>query len=136
RKRNKPLWNTLILSVLFILLGYSTFVTLAIRSNANTPIDENNPEDALSLLAYYNREQYGDWPVLYGAYFNAPLDAQNPYKDGTPIYRKDEESGKYVVSDDRKQSIPNFASSHKGFLPRMWSQDPSHEKNYIEIAGL
>ncbi|HBF21659.1 MAG TPA: hypothetical protein DDW81_16285, partial [Cryomorphaceae bacterium] len=44
RKKALPLWNTLLLSVLFILLGYSTFITLAIRSNANTPIDENNPE--------------------------------------------------------------------------------------------
>ncbi|MDZ7848237.1 MAG: DUF2723 domain-containing protein [Owenweeksia sp.] len=74
RKKDIPIANTLILSVLFIVLGYSTFITLAIRSNANTPIDENNPEDALSLLAYYNREQYGDWPVFYGQYFNAPLD--------------------------------------------------------------
>lgn len=136
RKKQKPLWNTAILAILFILLGYSTFITLAIRSNANTPIDENNPEDALSLLAYYNREQYGDWPVLYGAYFNAPLDQNEPYKDGSPVYRKDDESGKYVITDDRKNSVPNFASSHKGFLPRLWSTDPNHKDNYIEIADL
>ena len=49
---------------MLIVMGYSTFIILAIRSNANTPIDENNPEDAMSLLAYYNREQY-----VIGLYF-------------------------------------------------------------------
>lgn len=136
RKREKPLWNTFILSVLFIILGYSTFITLAIRSNANTPIDENNPEDALSLLAYYNREQYGDWPVMYGQYFNAPLDRNEPFTDGNPIYKKEEESGKYVVSDNRKESVRNFADSHKGFFPRMWSDDANHIKGYKSIAGI
>ncbi|WP_417589477.1 DUF2723 domain-containing protein [Owenweeksia hongkongensis] len=136
RKKELPLWNTLILSILFIIIGYSTFVTLAIRSNANTPIDENNPEDALSLLAYYNRDQYGDWPVMYGQYFNAPLDQRTPFTDGTPIYEKDEEAGKYVVSDDRKGSVRNFAKSHTGFFPRMWSDDPGHIKNYMQIAGI
>ena len=136
RKKALPLWNTLLLSVLFILLGYSTFITLAIRSNANTPIDENNPEDALSLLAYYNREQYGDWPVMYGQYFNAPLDRSEPYTDGKPVYEKNEEEGKYVISDDQKASVPNYDNSYKGFFPRMWSSDPGHVKNYIEIAGI
>lgn len=136
RKHEKPLWNTLVLSVLFIVLGYSTFITLAIRSNANTPIDENNPEDALSLLAYYNREQYGDWPVMYGRFFNAPLDSREPFKDGKPVYEKDEELGKYVISDDKKSSVQNFASSHKGPFPRMWSQDPNHIRNYKRLAGI
>ena len=136
RKREKPLWNTLILSVMFILLGYSTFVTLAIRSNANTPIDENNPENALSLLAYYNREQYGDWPVLYGQYFNAPLDSKTPFTDGTPVYDRDDKDGKYVIADDRKESVRNFDKRYCGFFPRMWSDDPSHVRNYMQIAGI
>ncbi len=136
RKKNKPLWGTVILSVMYIILGYSTFITLAIRSNANTPIDENNPEDALSLLAYYNRDQYGDWPVMSGQYFNAQLDPKEPFTDGTPVYEKDEEAGKYVISDDRKASIRNFQKSHTGFFPRMWSDDPGHIKNYMKIAGL
>lgn len=136
RRKEKPLWNTLILSILFIVLGYSTFITLAIRSNANTPIDENNPEDALSLLAYYNREQYGDWPVMYGQFFNAPLDQRQPFTDGDPVYEKNDEQGKYVVTDDRKESVRNFADSHTGFFPRMWSDDPGHVRNYMEIAGI
>ena len=84
-----------------ILIGYSTFFILVIRSNANTPIDENNPEDAVSLLAYLNREQYGDWPILNGQYYNANV---VDLEDGTPVYTKDEESGKYVITNDRKNS--------------------------------
>ena len=81
-----------------ILIGYSTFFILVIRSNANTPIDENNPEDAVSLLAYLNREQYGDWPILNGQYYNANV---VDLEDGTPVYTKDEES-KYVITNDEK----------------------------------
>lgn len=136
RKKETPLWNTLILCVLFIILGYSTFITLAIRSNANTPIDENNPEDAMSLLAYYNREQYGDFPVFYGQSFNAPLDNEEPFLDGNPVYRRDDETGKYVVTDDRKASIRNFADSHIGLFPRMWNDDPNSVRNYVQYAGV
>jgi MFS family permease/tetratricopeptide (TPR) repeat protein len=133
RKKETPIWNTLILSVLFIILGYSTFVTLAVRSNANTPIDENNPEDAMSLLAYYNREQYGDFPVFYGQSFNAPV---TDYEDGNPVYRRDDEAGKYVITDDRKSSVPVFDQKFVGFFPRMWNSDPNSVKNYKAYAGI
>lgn len=136
RRKETPIWNTLILSVLFIILGYSTFITLAIRSNANTPIDENNPEDAMSLLAYYNREQYGDFPVFYGQSFNAPLDQQEPFTDGNPVYRRDDEKGEYVITDDRKASVRNFADSHVGLFPRMWNDDPASVQNYMRYAGV
>lgn len=136
RRKASSIWNTLILCTIFILLGYSTFITLVIRSNANTPIDENNPEDALSLLAYYNREQYGDFPVFYGASFNAPLDRQEPFKDGEPVYRRDDEKGKYVVVDDRKASVRNFDDRYVGFFPRMWNDQPSSVRNYKQYAPI
>lgn len=136
KKKNFPLFNQAILGFVFLMIGYSSFVVLAIRSNANTPIDENNPEDALSLLNYYNRVQYGDWPILYGKSFNAEYDPTEPFKDGKPIYKKDEEKGRYVVTDDNKNSIPNYKDSYKGFFPRMWSEDPNHIKGYVQIAGI
>ena len=58
-----------------LLIGYSSFAILVIRSNSNPPIDENNPEDAVGLLSYLKREQYGSWPIVYGQYFNAKLDS-------------------------------------------------------------
>lgn len=136
RKKNKPLWNTAVLAVMFMLMGYSSFITLAVRSNANTPIDENNPEDAIGLLAYYNREQYGDWPVMYGQYFNAPYDREDPFIDGKPVYVQDKEKGKYVISDDAKYSVRNWDSNFKGFFPRMWSDQADHVRNYKQIAGI
>lgn len=132
-KKEKPVIATVILSVAFIVIGYTSFVTLAIRSNANPPIDENNPEDALSLLAYYNREQYGDWPKLYGQSFNAEIEE---FTDGKPTYYRDEEAGKYLISNDGRESVRKFKKEYIGFFPRMWSDDPSHVQNYISIMNI
>ena len=116
-----------------ILIGYSTFFILVIRSNANTPIDENNPEDAVSLLAYLNREQYGDWPIINGQYYNANI---VDLEDGTPVYKKDKSVGKYVITNTRKKSIPVYDSKFSGFFPRMWSStQPAHAKAYQQWSG-
>ena len=98
RKSSKTVLNAAILAFTFILIGYSSFFILVIRANANTPINENDPKDALSLLSYLNREQYGTWPLLSGQYYNAP---RVEFLNGNPIYMKDLEKGKYVVKDDR-----------------------------------
>jgi tetratricopeptide (TPR) repeat protein len=129
-KKIKPILNTVILSFTVILIGYSSFLILVIRSNANPPMDENNPEDAINLLSYLNREQYGTWPILYGPYFTAPLDAQKPYTDGEPVYMQDEKSGKYVISDSRKGSVPNYDKRFCTVFPRMWSSQQNHVIGY------
>ncbi|MEZ5197124.1 MAG: DUF2723 domain-containing protein [Bacteroidales bacterium] len=98
-KKQKVLANTLILMFTFILIGYSSFFMIIIRSSSNPPIDENSPEDAISLLSYLAREQYGDWPILQGQYYNAPT---VDLKDGNPVYVKDIKKGKYVITDDKK----------------------------------
>ncbi len=136
RKKGKPLTQTAILAFAFILIGYSSFLMLIIRSNANTPIDENNPEDAISLLSYLNREQYGTYPIFYGHYYNAPLDPREPYKDGRAVYIKDRETGKYIVADDRKGNIPNYDSRFESIFPRMWSNQKSiHIQEYERWGG-
>lgn len=121
-RQKKEMLKTVLLSIIFIIIGYSSFMALVIRSNANTPINENAPGDAISLLGYLNREQYGDWPVWYGPYFNAPLDSKEPYIDGNPLYARNETLKKYVVIDDRKKSIENYDSRFYTFFPRMWSK--------------
>jgi hypothetical protein len=132
-KKQRVVLNTIILSFVFILIGYSSFFMLIIRSNANTPIDENSPEDAISLLSYLNREQYGDWPIMYGQYFNAPI---IEYDDGSPVYVKDKEKGKYVITDDRKNSEPVYDPRFTTIFPRMWSsQKPEHPRKYKEYMG-
>jgi len=91
RKKAKVMLNTIILAFTFILIGYSSFIMLVIRSNADPTIDENNPDNAINLLAYLQREQYGDWPILYGQYYSAPMTGR---KDDKPVYAKNVKSGK------------------------------------------
>jgi len=135
-QKNKAFGNTLILAFTFLLIGYSTFFTLIIRSQANPPMDENNPENAVTLLSYLNREQYGDWPILYGQYYNAPLDPATPYKDGRPVYTQDPKSGKYIVTQDRKNSIPNYDPKFCTIFPRMWDDQASHVAGYKDWADI
>jgi len=130
QRRGKLIANTALLSLAFILIGYSSFMMLVIRANTNTPINENNPDDAISLLSYLNREQYGTWPLFTGQYYSAPLDPQNPYSDGSPIYIRDKKVGKYVMTDSRKGDIPNFDPKFKTVLPRMYSAQENHIRAY------
>ena len=131
-KNNKHIWATAIMSFTVLLIGYSTFLALVIRSNANTPIDENNPEEAVSLLAYLNREQYGDWPILHGQYYNAQV---VDFEDGNPVYKKDEKIGKYVITDQRKKSKYVYDEKFTGVFPRMWSAQGQHAKEYKKWSG-
>lgn len=116
-KYYKPVLNTVVLSFMFILIGYSSFFMLAIRANANTPINENEPKDAVSMLSYLKREQYGSWPILYGAYYTG-----KPYDmtEGSPIYYKDEKKGKYVeVAKNPGEYL--YDDNVMTLFPRMWN---------------
>ena len=129
-KKQKVMLNTVILCLTMIIVGYSSFAVIVIRSVANPPMDENNPENVFTLLSYLNREQYGDRPLFYGHQFNSPNDPQDQFSDGKPVYAKDKEAGKYVVIDDRKNSIPNYDKRFTTLFPRMWSQQRKHLKHY------
>ena len=138
RKKKMFTANLLVLSVLFIMIGFSSWLMLPIRANANTTINENNPSSARELLAYYNREQYGDANVFYGSYYSqtADRDKANPYQDAKPKYEKDEKAGKYVIVNNYKDALPNYNSKHKGIIPRMVDPTPSVVQNYKAIAGI
>ncbi len=127
-RERKPLLNTVLLSLTFLLIGYSSFIMIIVRSNADTPIDENSPEDAVSLLSYLNREQYGSKPLFYGQYYNAPtIDAE----DMAPVYGKDEKKGKYVIVDHRKGLKRIYHPAFTTIFPRMHSNlSPEHIKGY------
>ena len=118
--------NTLILCILFILIGFSTWMMLPIRANANTVINENKPSDAREVLAYYNREQYGSNPLFYGPQYTeafAGLDEDNPYLDKAPNYERDYKTGKYVIVNNYKNAEQNSDDNQKTILPRLWSAD-------------
>jgi len=128
--------NTLLLCVLFIFIGFSSWLMLPIRANAGTVINENNPNNARELLAYYNREQYPQTHLFYGPLFTeayAGLDSKNPYKDDKPKYEKDEQTGKYIIVNEYKNASQNTDDAHKAILPRMWSLE--HNSNYMQFSG-
>lgn len=130
KTKNINTLNVILVGFTTLLIGYSSFFVLIIRSQANTPMDENDPENAITMLSYLNREQYGDWPLTYGQYYNAPTKSQNTFGDRDPIFAKDEKSGKYIVTDDRKKSVPVYEDEYCTVFPRMWSQQPNHEASY------
>ncbi|TXE06387.1 DUF2723 domain-containing protein [Seonamhaeicola algicola] len=137
RQKNYVHLNTAILCLTFVIIGFSTWLMLPIRANANVVINENNPSSARELLAYYNLEQYPETHLFYGPQFTdmyAALDENNPYKDDKPKYEKDEQKGKYVVVNDYKNARQNYNSKHASFLPRMWSSE--HAENYMMFSGF
>ncbi|MBA2612121.1 MAG: DUF2723 domain-containing protein [Bacteroidetes bacterium] len=131
RFKNKTvILNTVILSFATILIGFSSFFVLVIRSQANTPMDEGDTENAPNMLAYLLREQYGEWPVSYGQYYNAPTRPKSEFANGTPIYGKDEATKKYRLIDARKNTIPKYEKEFCTAFPRMWSGQAHHESAY------
>ena len=130
-KRN---WHVLVLAVVFMIVGFSSWLMLPIRANADTPINENDPSDAISLLAYYNREQYGSLPTFYGPYFNAKLDKREPYKKGPAMYEKNYKTGQYQLIGHKQ--VENWDKAYTGLFPRMHSRQPHNIKNYKSIAGI
>lgn len=129
--------NTLLLGVLFILIGFSTWMMLPVRANANVVINENKPSDAAEVLAYYNREQYGVNPLFYGPQFSEEftgLDEDEPYLDKAPNYERDYKTGKYIITNNYKNALQNIDDNHKAILPRMWSTD--HIENYMKFTNV
>jgi len=138
RKKNLVNTNLIILCLLFTMIGFSSWLMLPIRANANTTINENNPSSARELLAYYNREQYGDSSIFYDSYYSETReqDPNDPYRDDKPKYEKDEKLGKYVIVNHYKDALPNYTDKHKGFIPRMVDPSPGVVSNYKAIAGI
>jgi len=128
--------NTALWCIAFILIGFSSWIMLPIRANANTVINENAPTDARALLAYYNLEQYPETHLFYGPMYTdmyAGQDENNPYKDDKPKYEKDLKKGRYVIVNAWKDARINANSKHTGLLPRMWSS--GNAVNYITYFG-
>ncbi len=132
-KKNMVVWNSIILGVTVILIGYSSFALIIIRSSAQPPMDQNSPNNAFALLSYLNREQYGDRPLIYGHFYNSPLNPQNRYSQGKAVYTPI--NGKYVVTNYKV--VPNYDEKFDMLFPRMWSTMESfHADDYIEWGGV
>lgn len=121
-------------STIFIVIGYSTYFTTLIRSNADPSVDMYNVDNPVSLVGYLSREQYGDWPILYGPFFTEELSNEDFVNTGD-LYVKGE--NKYEVAGKmQKQNYSGMETAH--LFPRMW--DSGNERNqhfvYREFGGV
>ncbi|WP_242923261.1 glycosyltransferase family 117 protein [Pontibacter liquoris] len=127
--KNNRILNTALLSLVFVLIGYSSYMMIPIRSSYEPTIDENDPDDILSVVAYLKREQYGDRPLIYGPQYNAqPVDQE----EGAPRYLKGKD--KYIVTGHKIE--PVYDSKDKTLLPRIYSDQPQHIAEYKKWVDL
>ena len=133
RIANKKNWNFLKLGLwtfVFMLLGYSTYFTTLVRSSADPSVDMFNVDNPVSLVGYLSREQYGDWPIMYGQDFTAqPEDTKV-----TETYVKS--NGKYEKNGRKVEYI--YAAADQHLFPRMWDQsnDQGHADYYAGWMGI
>ncbi|NML68997.1 DUF2723 domain-containing protein [Chryseobacterium sp. RP-3-3] len=142
RKAKKSIYQTVALSVVYMVIGFSCWMVIPVRANANPPMNLNDPDTAIGMLDYYNREQYGDWPTIYGQNYTAFLDANGMEKneDGSfktektgETFEKDEKTGTYRKTGDRFRYV--FSKSQVSLMPRMFNQDKDVMANYISMYG-
>ena len=133
--------NTALLCMLMLMIGYSSYALIVIRSSANPPMDQNSPEDIFTLGSYLSRDQYGDRPLFYGQAYTSQVALEvdgnmcKPVmKEGAPVYQRKEKA-----SADEKDSY--FVVSHKNkyvyaqnmLFPRMYSS--AHASAYEDWMG-
>ena len=117
-KKNKVRLQTGILCLLFIFIGFSSWLMIPIRANANTVINENSPIDVRLFLAYYNLEQYPETHLFYGPMYTdkyAGIDLEHPYEDAKPKYERDYKLGKYVIVNNYKNAQTASNRAQMGF---------------------
>jgi hypothetical protein len=129
-KKKDTLLNLIITSITLIMVGYSTYAVIIIRSNANPPMDQNSPDDVFNFLSYLNREQYGDRPLAYGPYYNVmPKGLENT--DAIYVAR----NGKYEKAGYRNKYI--YDSKDCTIFPRMYNfKDNKHIEIYKDYGKV
>ncbi|MBQ8050858.1 MAG: DUF2723 domain-containing protein [Bacteroidaceae bacterium] len=135
--------NTSLLCMLLIMVGYSSYAVIVIRSTANTPMDQNSPEDIFTLGSYLSREQYGDRPLFYGQTYNSQvlLKVEGDYcvpvsTKGAPVYQRKEKAD--AGEPDRYELLRynlDYKYGQNMFFPRMYSDRPEHKQAYEDWMG-
>lgn len=120
------LLNLILTCLTVIFIGYSSFALIVIRSDADTPMNQNSPDNTFSLQSYLNREQYGSVPLLRGGQYTAQV---INYGEGSKIY--DYQDGKYVHVDNKIEPEMDYAV----FFPRMHSGRSEHIRQYERWVG-
>ena len=130
-KRRAYTAHLLFVCFAMLLLGYSSYTLIVVRSLADPTLDQNGVDNMFSLRSYLNREQYGDRPLITGAYYNAPVE---DYVDGAEVYAP--RGDRYEVVTRRTD--PKYDPRFETVFPRMWSRDPVHIRGYrswVNIKG-
>ena len=142
-KPSASLLNTIMLCVMMITIGYSSYAVIVIRSTANPPMDQDSPEDIFSLGEYLAREQYGSRPLLYGQAYSSEVEYEvsggyiSPVFDivGKSYGRKEKsnasEKDSYYVMDEKRE----WKYAQNMLFPRMYSPDPDHITQYKSWCG-
>lgn len=133
--------NTVLLCMLMLMIGYSSYALIVIRSVANPPMDQNSPEDIFTLGSYLSRDQYGDRPLFYGQAYTSQVALKTDgnmcrpvMKEGAPVYSrkekasKDEKDSYFVVTHKNK-----YAYAQNMIFPRMY--DAGHTQDYEAWMG-
>lgn len=134
KKKGMYLAHTGMLCLIFIIIGFTSYLAPLIRSRADVPIDMTNPDNAISLVSYIQREQFGSQPLLFGPDFDKrPID----YKVTGKRYIRSSENGKDHYEDVGNKIEPVFDNADKRFFPRIWDyNDPGHINFYRNYLGL
>ena len=135
--------NTSLLCMLMLMIGYSSYALIVIRSSANPPMDQNSPEDIFTLGQYLSREQYGSRPLFYGKAYTSQvkLEKDGEYcrpavKKGAPVYQRKEKA-----SENEKDSYfvvrtnDEYEYAQNMFFPRMYSDNDQHRNAYESWMG-
>ena len=132
--------NTALIMITVLLVGYSSYAVIVIRSSSNPPMDQNNPDNVFSLKYYLNREQYGDRPLLFGSSYNAPVKLNVEGNMCVPVQKQGaasyspipktsaNEKDKYIITGYKTDYVMD--ERFDMFFPRMYSSTPSHIEAY------
>ena len=122
QRRQLMVLNQVLLGTAFIIIGYSSYSMIVIRSHSNPSINMNKPSDIFTLISYINREQYGDRPLFTGPYFTAEVVDQ---EEGPMKYRKGQDN--YVEAG--RDIIPIYDPTHNTFLPRAYKRAGTQQRH-------
>ena len=133
--------NTSLLCMMMIVVGYSSYAVIVIRSAANTPMDQNSPEDIFTLGEYLNREQYGTRPLFYGQAYSSKVALKEvdggcmyDVREGAPVYqRKEKENPSEKDSYEKVRNKTEYKYAQNMLFPRMYSD--AHAKAYEDWLG-
>lgn len=146
KKVNIRMLNTILVSLLVVVVGYSSYALILVRSTAETPMDQNSPKDIFTLRTYLAREQYGKTPLIYGQTYVSDVkrEAQGGScaavtKQGAPVWSrvmkkdKNEKDRYYISSYDTEYK---YVDELNMLFPRMYSSTPLHVNAYKEWAAV